>query len=195
MRGRKEFAILLRIIVLALIIGAVITAPVQADPAGKVKGVVTGLALAADRYGDLTLYDSRYIWNIHQVGDGEAAMGYSTTFMRGEQTEWTTIKFEFDCLRFFVTEDGRSAAVSSGRIVRAQQPDWVFEMYGEFVGRLGIGMVIDGGPEGVDEVYFWSPEGTFFYPDEGTPLGCVVPEGSIMIPYFVTGGDVEVRMP
>ncbi|MFO7696168.1 MAG: hypothetical protein R6X16_03315 [Anaerolineae bacterium] len=195
MRRRKELAILMRVVVLALVIGAVITAPVQADPAGKVKGAITGLALTVDPAGNPALYESQYIWNIHQVGDGEAAMGYSTSKMRTTQTEWTVVKFEFDCLRFFATEDGRSAAIYSGRIVRAQQPDWVFQMFGDWVGRLGIGMVIDGGPEGLDEVYFWSPEGTFFYPDEGAPLACVVPEGSLMIPFFVTGGDVEVRMP
>jgi hypothetical protein len=195
MRKRKGLVFVLGIALIALAIGAILAAPVLADPAGKVKGVVTGLLPIPDQDGSLALWESLYTWNIHQVEDSGAAKGYSTFRIWGTRSEFLAVKFEFDCVRFLVTEDGRSAAISSGKVVKAQQPDWIREMYGEWEGRLAIGMVIDGGPGGEDEVYYWYPKDAVFYPDEGTRLGCVVPEGSVMLPFFVTGGDVEVRMP
>jgi hypothetical protein len=196
MRRRKGLAFVLRIALVALAIGAMLAAPALADPAGKVKGVVTGLAPGPDLdTGELNWYEMQYLWNIHQVDDTGAAKGYAITKIRTSQTEMMQFKVEFDCLWFFETEDGRPAAIYSGKIVKAEQPDWHEEIWGNAEGRLKIGMVIDNGPGALDEVYFWSPEGALFYPDEGAPLGCVVPEGSMMIPFIITGGDVEVRLP
>jgi hypothetical protein len=196
MRQRKGFVIVLGVALIALAIGAILAAPVLADPAGKVKGVVTGEIPVWDLEGTyLGSLDFQYIWNIHQVDESGAAKGFATTMIGAPGTERTDLKVEFDCLQFFVTEDGRSAAIYSGKIVKAKQPDSSLETFGVMEGRLKIGMVIDGGLEGPDEVYYWTPLGTMHYPDEGTPLGCVVPEGSVMLPFVVTGGDVEVRMP
>jgi hypothetical protein len=195
MRRRKELAFLLGFVLIGLVIGAILAAPALADPAGKVTGVVTGLAFGPDPEGNPVVYEMQYIWNIHQVDDSGAAKGYTTTKIRVSQTEWIVVKVELDCVQFLVTEDGRSAAIYSGKIVKAVQPDWVEEMLGAWEGRLKTGMVIDGSTEAMDEIYYWSPEDAFFFPDEGTPLGCLVPEGSRIIPFLVTGGDVEVRMP
>ncbi len=195
MRRRIEFVSLFRVILIALAITAILAAPVLADPAGKVKGVATGLLAGPDPQGNVALYNMHYIWNIHQVDESGTAKGFATTKWQISPTEFGYLKVEYDCVQFGVTDDGRSEAIYSGKIVRIVVPDWWKEMLGDWEGRLKIGRVIDGGPDGEDEVIFWSPLDGYFYPDEGTPLGCVVPEGSQIIPFVITGGDVEVRMP
>lgn len=201
MRGHKT-CVFLRALLVALAIAAIITTPVLADPAGKLIGVATGLMLAPDPEANMLWRDIHYIWNIHQtddaceVGDACPAKGDTLTTIRFSPTELAQIQIEFDCVKFFLTDDGRSAAYYSGTVVKSKYPDWYTAVTGSYEGQLKIGMVIDGGPGGVDEAYFWvPPPGITFFPDEGVPLGCVVPEGAIMIPFVLTGGDVEVRMP
>lgn len=182
--------------ILALV--SALTTPVLAGAKAKVQGQVTGVLPWGDADGNLKEGEFQYHFAFQQVNEEGAAKGWAYFKARTRPGDpWGTVKVAVDCAHFFVTEDGRPAAIYSGTITESKMHDWYQQAFCDWEGQLKIGMVIDGGTalDG-DEIVYWMPQpGLCFYPDEGVPLGCAVPEGSLEIPFTLTGGDVKVSLP
>ena len=138
-----------------------------------------------------------YLYNIYEIGPDGAAVGSSHWRARAlnPPSRWMELYVAVDCLKF-AEVDGKPAAIYSGKIIKGTPPQCFIDAVCAWEDHLKIGMVTDGGTGGDgDEIVYWGPVPRCFFPDDGEPLGCVVPEGSQESSFTVTGGDVVVRAP
>ena len=169
------------------------------SPSGKVTGQLAGVIPTDEGLGwdcKPTEMEFEYLYNIHEVGPNGAASGSAHCRFRpvNPTGPWLDIYLAVDCVHF--TEvDGNPSAIYSGKVIKATLPECFTQAVCDWEGQLKIGRVVDGGTGGDgDEIVFWQLTPPCFDPDEGVPLGCIVPEGSQERTIFTaTGGDVVVQ--
>ncbi|NLG28353.1 MAG: hypothetical protein GX557_10605 [Chloroflexi bacterium] len=194
MSKHRLIALLSVVVLAALMAGSAQAAPPAAGPKGQVTGVLTGKFDILQPDMSYVHGDFQYHFAIQAVPGGGAKGWASWKAREGPGADWKTLKVAVDCVEF-LTVDGKPAAIYSGTIVKAEWPDYYRAICGEYLGQLKIGMVIDGGTGAAgDQAIFWVPPPYVgFFPNQGTPLNCVVPAGSADVHFQVTGGDVVVK--
>ena len=165
---------------------------------GKVTGRVTGVIPENQGMGwdcKPSEMEFEYLYNVYEVGPDGAAAGSAHWRARPADSAepWFELYVAVDCVDF-VEVGGSPAAIYSGKAIKATLPECFRQALCDWEGQLKIGRVTDGGTGGNgDEIEYWQPMPPCFYPDEGVPLGCVVPEGAQESSFTVTGGDVVVQ--
>ena len=194
MRARKLAASVALVLLVTLTIGSAQAAPPTAGPKGQVTGVLTGLFGMLQPDMTTVMGEFQAHLNIQQLPGG-GAKGWAWWKSReGPGAPWRVLKFTIDCVEF-LTYEGKPAAIYSGTIIKSEWPDWCVALFGDYTGQLKICMVVDGGTgaEG-DELHYWVPPPySGFFPNEGTPLNCVVPDGALEVQFELTGGDVVIK--